>query len=140
MTAGTRAAAAVSLVYYIRRTSDGAVKIGTTRSFTQRLADLRGLFGELQVLLTESGTMKNEKLRHKQFAAYRIGRTEWFIPSKTLLAWIESRRGDYGMRRSQQPGVMPRADLHRLVVAAPSDRALQWRKGKVAWPPETVVA
>lgn len=132
--------ATVSLVYYIRRASDGAVKIGTTRSFDRRMATLRGLFGELQVLLTESGTAKNERLRHRQFAAYRIGRTEWFVPAKALLAWIESRRGDYGMRRSQRPGVMPMADLHRLVVAAPSDRVLKWRNGKVAWPPGVAAA
>lgn len=40
--------AAASLVYYIRRTSDGAVKIGTTRKFNQRMSALRGEFGELQ--------------------------------------------------------------------------------------------
>lgn len=128
-----RVRAARSVVYYIRRSSDGAVKIGTTTAFTNRMNALRSEHGELRVLLTHSGGLAEERAMHSQFGAYRIGRTEWFAPAKDLLRWIDSRRRYNSVVRSRT--WMSQSDLRKLIAAAPDDRDLQYRNGTVCWPP-----
>lgn len=125
--------AARSVVYYIRRASDGAVKIGTTGSFRNRMAQLRKEHGEFQVLLTHSGTRREERCMHEKFAAYRIGQTEWFAPSKALLRFIGDERAGRS-NSTQQRGTVSKTDLRKLVGTALADCDLQWRKGRVQWP------
>jgi hypothetical protein len=133
-----KALAARSVVYYIRRTSDGAVKIGTSTKFSSRMSQLRSEHGELQVLLTHSGMRAEELAMHHQFHMYRIGRSEWFAPAKELLTWISDRRGMYG---EVQPRTwMSKTNLRKLIVAAPAGRDLQWRNGTAVWPPDAVAA
>jgi len=60
-----------SVVYFIRRASDGMIKIGTTRSFEARMKSLRVAYGELQVLLTLSGDRALETQMHRKFDVYR---------------------------------------------------------------------
>lgn len=125
--------AARSVVYYIRRTSDGAIKIGTTTKFAVRMTHLRTAHGELQVLLTHGGTRAEERSMHLIFRRYRIGRTEWFAPTKDLLRWIKGRRGHYGAVQART--WMSRGDLQKLITVAPDDQDLQYRNGIVCWPP-----
>ncbi len=130
--------AASSVVYYIRRASDGAVKIGTSTKLRSRMTALRAEHGELTILLTHSGTMKEESQMHRQFAGYRLRRTEWFAPSKVLLRWILDRRGLHGEVTPRT--WMSQRDLRKLISAAPADRDLRRKGGVVVWPPEAVAA
>jgi hypothetical protein len=123
-----------SVVYFIRRASDGAVKIGTSTAFVARMRTLRAEFGELQVLLTISGGRIRERQMHERFRKYRLRRTEWFAPTRALLEWIYIERGSYAHRVSQQPDVVERKELRKLSVRAPRDRDLQFKDGIVVWP------
>lgn len=125
-----RIESASSLVYYIRRISDGMIKIGTTRSFRARMNTIRAEHGEIEILLTHSGDAKKEREMHARFGAYRIGRTEWFRPVKPLLRWILQARRDYTLGKSQQRGAVKQSEIRRLTVAAPKDPL--WRGGKRA--------
>lgn len=124
-----------SVVYFIRRTSDGMVKIGTTGSFPQRMNAIRAEHGEIQVLFTRSGSRKLEQQMHAKFAEYRIARTEWFMPVRPLLWWIYEERSRILYRKSQKPGVVRPVDVRRLAEAAPRVRDLAWKGGRVVWPP-----
>lgn len=72
----------VDVVYYIR--FDDRIKIGTSASPKSRLAAL----GNNELLAFERGTRELEQRRHRQFAAERFARTEWFDRSDRLLAHI----------------------------------------------------
>lgn len=80
-----------SVIYYLRRTSDGLIKIGTSRRFAARLNALRGEHGQLQLLLAHAGSYEREDELHGQFAALRV-EGEWFRPEDVLLRWIISQR------------------------------------------------
>lgn len=119
-----------SVVYYIRRMSDGMIKIGTTAEFRKRMATHRGEHGEIQILLTHSGTIKEEREAHKKFDVYRAGRGEWFHPARPLLNWILDTRSIERYKTTQGPNVVPQAEVRKLIAATPPD-AYQWRRGKL---------
>lgn len=119
-----------SVVYYIRRVSDGMVKIGTTREFRKRMATHRNEHGEMQILLTHSGTRKEEREAHLRFDVYRAGRSEWFYPTRPLLSWILDTRQIESHRRTQGLDILPQAEVRKLIRATPPD-AYQWRHGKL---------
>jgi len=125
-----------SVVYFIRRISDGMVKIGTTGSFRSRMNAIKAEHGALQVLFTRSGSRKLESEMHAKFAEYRIARTEWFAPVRPLLWWIYEERSGILYRKSQQAGAVRPVDVRRLAEAAPRVRDLTWKGGRVVWPPE----
>jgi len=125
--------AARSIVYYIRRTSDGAVKIGTTTRLATRMTQLRAEHGEITILLTHSGAAEKERSMHLKFRQYRIGRSEWFAPARELLRWIDGERGHCNV--AQMRPWMSRGDMRKLITAAPEDRGLQYHRGTVRWPP-----
>ena len=127
-----------SLVYYIRRTSDGMVKIGTTAAFKSRMNALRAEHGELQILLTHSGGRAEELKAHREYDAYRIQGTEWFRPVRTLLDAICIERRIVRYRETQQPGALKIGELEKLAKAAPRDRDLRFKAGRVVWPLESV--
>ena len=122
------------VVYFIRRISDGMIKIGTTRLFDNRMRALRGEFGEIQILWTQSGGRPLERKMHAQFAVYRIERSEWFRPTRTLIEWIHRQRKYSPARDSQKPGAVAVSVLRELEKAAPRDRDLQWKAGRLIWP------
>lgn len=62
----------VDVVYYIRYRD--RIKIGTTANPRQRLARI----WHDEVLAFERGDRLVEHRRHEQFAAWRLGRSEWF--------------------------------------------------------------
>lgn len=77
----------LELVYYIQR--DGLVKIGHTACLRTRMKSLR----PDELLAIEPGTRDLETQRHRQFAAFRAGRSrEWFKPAAQLLGHIDERR------------------------------------------------
>ena len=99
---------------------------------------LRGEFGEIQILWTQSGGRAVERKMHDQFAVYRIERTEWFRPTRTLLEWIHHQRRYSPARDSQKPGAVAISTLRELEKAAPHDRHLQWKAGRLIWPEPAV--
>jgi hypothetical protein len=78
----------VDVVYYIR--FDTRIKIGTSSNPRSRLTTLK----HNELLAFERGGRQVEQRRHKQFAEFRLARTEWFEISDPLSAHIDIlRRG-----------------------------------------------
>jgi Meiotically Up-regulated Gene 113 (MUG113) protein len=76
-------------VYFIRRPSDGRIKIGYTNNVRNRLNDLRGQHGErLEILAREPGGKSRESVLHNQFSEHRR-RGEWFDAAPELLAYVD---------------------------------------------------
>jgi hypothetical protein len=69
----------VDVVYYIR--FDDRMKIGTSSNLRQRMSRL--WHDELVAL--ERGGRARERMRHAQFAQWRMGKSEWFELSSELL-------------------------------------------------------
>jgi T5orf172 domain len=80
-----------NVIYYLRRASDGLIKIGTTRDLPTRMTNLRREHGEARLLLTHDGGYDREDEMHEQFAALRVV-GEWFRPEPALLEWIVGQR------------------------------------------------
>jgi hypothetical protein len=74
----------IDVVYYIRHAD--RVKIGTSANPRQRLA---ALWHE-ELLAFERGGRSLEQRRHRQFAADRYPRTEWFRLSAGLRAHVDA--------------------------------------------------
>lgn len=125
-----RVRTASSVVYYIRRVSDGMIKIGTTTEFRKRMATHRKEHGELQILLTHSGTRKEEREAHLRFDVYRPGRSEWFHPTRPLLNWILSTRSVERHKKAQGLDIVPMGEIRKLITAMPPD-AYQWQRGRL---------
>lgn len=86
-----------SIVYYVRRAD--LVKIGTTRRpykrFTALLPD--------EILAWEPGAHDVERARHREFAAWRVGGSEYFRPNEPLAWHVEQLRGVHGEPDSEWP-------------------------------------
>jgi len=76
------------VIYFIRRISDGAIKIGYSRSVKDRVQVYKH-DGSLQLICLIDGDLGTEKKLHEIFAEYRIS-GEWFEPGKDLLEYIGS--------------------------------------------------
>lgn len=111
----------IYLVYYIRRVSDGRVKIGTTGSIGNRLSTLRGQHGALQVLLTHSGGRDEEARLHGVFDAWRLGRTEWFNLGRPLAQHILRLRRAQEIRTTQLRGTLGIGELREICKGAPAE-------------------
>lgn len=83
----------VKRIYFGRRGSDGAVKIGVSQQITVRRTNVSRAIGEDVELITwHVGDHALEKELHERFAHCRI-KGEWFRPSPDLLDYIASVRG-----------------------------------------------
>lgn len=81
-------------VYYITwRRDDRFVKIGTTRTASQRFKQLNGPTGDrIRLLVAEPGSYEQEALRHEQFANFRKPRTELFVYTQEIVDHIAQLR------------------------------------------------
>lgn len=93
----------VDVVYYLR--FQDRIKIGTSANPRQRLAGIR----HDELLAFERGNRLTEQRRHKQFAAHRLGSSEWFDATDEILGHIDVLRAgiddpwaQYALWRSQQ--------------------------------------
>jgi hypothetical protein len=130
-----------SVVYYVRRASDGAVKIGFSASIENRMAAIRREHGPLEILLVLGGDREEESDAHNKFQKYRIGRTEWFRPVRTLLDWIVEARDGHTYHRVQPDNIIRLNELRRLAAAAVPEEDLQWDDdGILRWPPDAAAA
>jgi hypothetical protein len=77
-------------VYFIRRPSDGQIKIGFSDNVGDRLVNLRAEYQEpLDLLTVIPGGQPEEAALHARFADIRE-RGEWFRATPELLAYVES--------------------------------------------------
>jgi hypothetical protein len=76
-----------STLYFIRRDSDGAIKIGITTALRRRLSDLRRQYGDMTLLGTVVGASTREKLAHLIFEDSRLD-GEFFQPTSGLLSFL----------------------------------------------------
>lgn len=77
-----------ALVYFMRRSSDGAVKIGYTKTLNNRRRMIERVSEcEVEVLATRRGGAMLERLYHSRFDCFCIG-LEWFDPAPAILAEI----------------------------------------------------
>lgn len=129
-----KARAARGVVYYLRRKSDGMIKIGTSVKFRGRLTTHRREQGDFQLLLIHAGSFGEETGAHGKFRLYQVGRTEWFYPARPLLDWIRRARLSYLYADIQPDDVLPIEDLRRLVRAAPPKKDLVGKDGIFRWP------
>lgn len=80
-----------SLVYFIRRVSDGAIKIGHSVRPLARLQTFQIASAErLELVATLDGGQRVEHELHRRFASARII-GEWFAPVPELLALVAAR-------------------------------------------------
>ena len=105
---------AAEVVYYVRRLSDGLIKIGTSGGFRRRFSELQHKYGLMQILLTHRGDEETEKRMHRKFEGLWV-MDEFFRPGMPLLAWIVK------IRKRQMPGTelkgtIPMNDL--LILSA----------------------
>lgn len=82
-----------SVVYFLQRES-GDIKIGYSTYFSSRRSSLTREHGPLDTLALIRGGRDLEHQHHQRFAVDRIGRSEWFRPSASLLAYIASIAND----------------------------------------------
>lgn len=109
------ARAELSVVYFVRRDSDGLVKIGTSRGVTQRLAALKRSNGPLTLIATEGGAHRREAELHRQFAAFRA-EGEWFRPELPLLEHVYALMKERPVEPAPGlPPVMTRKEIGRMV-------------------------
>lgn len=81
------------VVYYLRRTSDGAYKIGTTRRLPARMKELARQHGEIELLAIEPGGFLLETNRNREFWCHQFS-SEWFMAScRELREHIETLAG-----------------------------------------------
>lgn len=105
------------IVYYFQRSSDGLIKIGTSRRFATRSADLIREHGQLRLLLSHRGDRARETAMHGKFAALRVT-GEWFRPEADLLAWILEVRRRPVNASTALPRTVPLADVEALARQA----------------------
>jgi hypothetical protein len=76
------------VIYFVKRSDDSRIKIGTTACLSRRLKELAKEFGDdLVVLAVTEGNLDGERGLHRRFAHLQtVG--EWFEPSDDLLGFI----------------------------------------------------
>ncbi len=79
------------MIYFIRRPSDGLIKIGFTDNPHTRFSALRQKHGRDIVLLgLIEGDYNTEQEMHTRFGQYRVDPiAEWFTPSQEMLDFID---------------------------------------------------
>lgn len=65
------------MIYFVQR-ADGAIKIGFTDNFQNRLKQLEDQYGALKLLGLMDGGMREERWVHERFSRFRVEKREWF--------------------------------------------------------------
>lgn len=110
-----------SIVYYLRRRSDGIVKIGTTKRRAIRFGDLAKEHGELDLLLSHAGDLEREHRIHAQFGYLRV-QGEWFRPEHELMRWIRAGRSQPENAAAPIKGTVSPSYLRKMRPMVPMAR------------------
>lgn len=105
------ARAEASRVYFVRRESDGLIKIGTSRTLAARMVSLKRDHGALQMLAATGGAHREETAMHRQFAELRV-EGEWFRPELPLLEHVYTLMKECPL--DPAPGLPPIAELRQI--------------------------
>ncbi len=84
----------MTVIYFVQRHSDDAIKIGYSEFIKNRLMQLKSNYGDLVVLGVMRGHQKREGEIHKMFSADCI-RGEWFNPSREIIDFITANTISY---------------------------------------------
>ena len=77
------------MIYFVRGTRSGMIKIGYSESVKRRLKALRTSSSEpLEVIAIIEGTRDDEQALHRRFAVARA-QGEWFHPHRRLLEYLD---------------------------------------------------
>jgi DNA-binding Xre family transcriptional regulator len=80
------------MIYFLRHTKTGLIKIGVTYDLDARLHTLRAAYGDLELLGLLAGFEEEENELHIQFKDANVRSTlkgrEWFEPTKELMSYI----------------------------------------------------
>lgn len=106
----TRPDLADGTIYYAR--IDDTIKIGFTTDLDKRM---RQYPPTSQLLATEPGTKKLEKVRHSLFAVYLAHGREWFTPNPELDAWINELVDKHGRPEFEYPAFRRPGDKKPVV-------------------------
>ena len=109
-----------SVLYFVRRESDGAVKIGITTDLRRRLPDLRRLHGGMTLLGTAKGATTREKLLHLLFADARLD-GEFFQATPAVMSFLEQYAIPPPQRDARPRAGTPRASRNRPWIDLYSD-------------------
>lgn len=121
------ARAETSVIYYIRRESDGLVKIGTTRNLPERLATLKREHGPLVLIAVKGGTVTEETALHREFIELRAEGREWFRPELPLLKHMHKTMGEHPV--SPDPALPP--VMERRVIGSAIRRIHREQAGRL---------
>lgn len=83
------------MIYFLRRESDGSIKIGATTNLVRRLKQHRKKYKGITLTLMGivDGGPIDERCLHLKFARLKVESTpicEWFTPDPELISYIES--------------------------------------------------
>lgn len=105
-----RGSQADDLVYFVRRSKDGLIKIGHSDNVARRLTDLQSeLQDKITLLATSSGGAAFEKSLHDRFARFRII-GEWFLPDESILNCIAELSQSRNVTRADQETLQRREE------------------------------
>ena len=89
-----------AVVYYLGDPPSQTVKIGTSTRLVRRFEALKAKWPELRLLAVEPGHFDVERVRHGQFAHWRVSHRgalrEWYSKSDPLMSHINELRAQYG--------------------------------------------
>jgi hypothetical protein len=118
----TWAARGSQVVYYLRRESDGIIKIGTSTELWRRRRNLARQHGPLQLLLSHCGTHAREHEMHRKFDHLALG-GEWFRPGADLLLWIFNVRQRRANAETVTDDTVPLGVIRKLLREAKAAEA-----------------
>lgn len=116
------AAQGSQIVYYVRRLSDGAIKIGTTKYPVNRWPALKTAHGPIEILATHCGDGERERQMHDRFRELRI-EGEWFRAEEPLIRWILTVRRKPENVRTRTPETVPLRAVRALRLPLAADPA-----------------
>jgi hypothetical protein len=114
------------VIYFMRITEGGTIKIGHSADVERRRKDLENFYGcPLEVLAILEGGQTEEKQLHARFAKFRCGRTEQFRPDEELLKFIGASLED-GAKTEHVPPRKPQR--YRYVITATPEHIVWMRE------------
>lgn len=114
------------MIYFIRASEGGPIKIGTTIRLSRRLKQLMAEFDcGLELLAVMDGNRDEEQALHRRFGHLRVV-NEWFEPGDDLVGFIVAEGRPWDL--SDEAPIGHRAMTSRYVIPA-SDEHRDWMEG-----------